>query len=72
MLMIAALTLKKSITLFALVVVGGMCWKPGTSDDIALLSLASLAVLLSVFGIADVVRSCMERLVLAPPQERDE
>ena len=59
------------LMLFALVVVAGLCMQPGSTDEIALLSLASLAVLLSVFGIADVARSCMERLVLAPPQERD-
>jgi hypothetical protein len=40
--------------------------------SVAVLSLASLAVLLTVFAVGDQVRGFMERLVLAPPQERDE
>jgi hypothetical protein len=60
------------LTLFVLIVLGGVCFRPGSEADVCLLSLAASAVLLSVFGIADVTRSFMERLVLAPPQERDE
>jgi hypothetical protein len=41
------------------------------TDPFSLLTLAALGVLLAVFGVADLVRGFMERLVLAPPQERE-
>jgi hypothetical protein len=60
------------LTLFVVLTLTGMCFRPANGDEVCLLSLASLAALLTVFGIADVTRSFMERLVLAPPQEREE
>jgi hypothetical protein len=60
------------LPLFALILAAGVVFRPGKDDEVSLLSLASLAVLLSIFGIADVLRGFMEKLVLAPPQERDE
>jgi hypothetical protein len=58
-----------ALTLFAIIDLLGVSFHPWA--DTGVLSLASLAVALVVFGIADVVRGFMERLVLAPPQERD-
>jgi hypothetical protein len=43
---------------------------PGRVAAGSLLTLASLAVLLGIYGIADLVRGFMEMLVLAPPHER--
>jgi hypothetical protein len=60
------------LTLFALIELAGACLRPGSEAEVPLLSLAALAALLSVFGIADVLRGFMEKLVLAPPQERDQ
>jgi hypothetical protein len=58
-----------ALTLFAIIDLLGVSFHPWA--DTGILSLASLAVALVVFGVADVVRGFMERLVLAPPQERD-
>jgi hypothetical protein len=60
------------LTLYALAVLAGVAFYPGMDLSAAVLSLTSLAVLLTVFGVADLVRGFMERLVLAPPQERDD
>jgi hypothetical protein len=43
----------------------------GPTDNASVLALAGLSVLLAVFGVADVIRGIMERLILAPPQERE-
>jgi hypothetical protein len=60
-----------ALTLFGMIALVGASFHPGAAPDTAYLSLASLAVLLGVFGVADVVRGFMERLVLAPPEERE-
>jgi hypothetical protein len=60
------------LTLYALLGVLGTLLHPAESKDVVLLRLASLAVLLSVFGVADFVRGITDRLVLAPPEERDQ
>jgi hypothetical protein len=60
------------LTLYGAVAFAGAALHSGEAGQITLLTLASLAVLLGVFGIADLVRGFMERLVLAPPQDREE
>jgi hypothetical protein len=59
------------LTLFTLVTLAIWAARPQSGGNLSILPLAGLAVLLSVFGIADVLRGFMERLVLAPPHERD-
>jgi hypothetical protein len=61
-----------ALLLYVIIDLVGASLHPGADQDTALLALASLAVVLAVFGIADVLRGFMERLVLAPPQEREE
>jgi hypothetical protein len=58
------------LTLFALVDLAGIILHPPHAAGIALLSFAPVAVLLNVFGVADLVQGLGERLVLAPPHER--
>ncbi len=58
------------LTIYTVVVLAGVSFYPGTGRDTDFLSLAYLSVLLAVFGIADVARGFMERLVLAPPEDR--
>jgi hypothetical protein len=60
------------LTLFTILDLAGVSFHPRAGKDTAVLSLASLAVVLAIFGVADVVRGFMDRLVLAPPQEREE
>jgi hypothetical protein len=61
-----------ALTLYALLAAAVWALRPAGAGGPALLPLAGLAVLLGVFGVSDVLRGFMERLVLAPPQERDE
>jgi hypothetical protein len=61
-----------TLTLFAVVSFAGATLRSYELGGNTLLPLAALAVLLSIFGVADMVRGFMERLVLAPPQEREE
>jgi hypothetical protein len=60
------------LSLYGILALAGACFHSGPGGTRTLLALSSLATLLAVFGIADLVRGFMERLVLAPPQERDE
>jgi hypothetical protein len=60
------------LTIFTLITLAIWAIRPQSGGNLSILPLAGLAVLLSVFGIADVVRGFMERLVLAPPHERDQ
>ncbi len=58
------------LTLFAVMDLAGIAWHPPRTASAALLPLAPVAVLLNVFGLADLAQGLGERLVLAPPQER--
>jgi hypothetical protein len=58
------------LTLFALVDLAGIILHPPPAAGIALLSFAPVAVLLNVFGFADLAQGLGERLILAPPHER--
>jgi hypothetical protein len=60
------------LTLFTLVVVGVVSFYPLADGKALLISLAALAELLVLFGVADLARLFMEKLVLAPPHERVE
>jgi hypothetical protein len=58
------------LTLFVVIDLAGIALHPPREASIALLSFAPVAVLLNVFGIADLAQGLGERLVLAPPQGR--
>jgi hypothetical protein len=60
------------LTLYSVIAIAGACAFAGPAEKTGYLTLACLAVLLSVYGIADLARGFMEKLVLAPPQERDQ
>lgn len=58
------------LTLFALLDIAGVALHPASARATFFLPLASLAVLLSVFCLADLLRGMGERLVLEPPGEK--
>jgi len=58
------------LTMFVLVDLAGILLHPPRAAGIALLSFAPVAVLLNVFGVADLAQGLGERLVLSPPHER--
>ena len=58
------------LTLFAVVDLASIVLHPPTAASSALISFAPVAVLLNVFGFADLAKGLGERLVLSPPHER--
>ena len=58
------------LTLFAVIDLASIVLHPPYAASIALISFAPVAVLLNVFGFADLAQGLGERLVLAPPHER--
>jgi hypothetical protein len=59
-----------ALTLFALLNLLAAGLMPGDNCEMSVLSLATVAVLLGVFGVADVFRNIWDQLRLAPPGER--
>jgi hypothetical protein len=60
------------LTLYTVLVWASLAMDPGDNTPNAVLPRASLAVLLMIFGIADVFRGISERIILLPPSERQE
>ena len=61
------------LTLYAAAeLLGATVLGTGRVQPTAMLPLASLAVVLAVFGVADFFRGISERLILLPPAERQE
>jgi len=60
------------LTLHAALVLAAVTTYAGDNPAPVALPLASLAVLLAVFGVAEVFRMMSERLILLPPAERQE
>jgi hypothetical protein len=58
------------LTLYAAADLAGAALHPGEALEAVLLPLASLAVLLAVFGVAEVFRRLTRPLLLPPPEER--
>src|SRR5262249_20575005 len=61
-----------TLTVYAVVAMVGVALHPAEVRQSDFLPLASLAVLLAVFCVADLVRGITERLVLPTPEERAE
>ncbi|HYT89770.1 MAG TPA: hypothetical protein VEL76_13765 [Gemmataceae bacterium] len=58
------------LTLYALVELVGAALHPSAALTPILLRFASVALLLAIFGIAEIVRAVLRPLVLPPPEER--
>jgi hypothetical protein len=59
-----------ALTLFALLTLLAAGLTPDDNGELAVLALASVAVLLGVFGVADLFRNIWDQLRLPPPGER--
>jgi hypothetical protein len=58
------------LTLYALAELAGVPLHPGSAAVTVVLPLASVALLLALFGVGAVVRALFRPLVLPPPEER--